>query len=59
MVGVERGKRVRIAYKPRGRNIGYKWYGFVRDGKGHEIWSGLVTKSLGVNGVLKLAGLIS
>lgn len=59
IVGVERGKRVRIAYKPRGQNIGWKWRGFVRDAKGREIWSGLVPKTLGARGLLADAGVIS
>jgi hypothetical protein len=30
-VGVERAKRVRIAFKPRGQNYGWRYFGFVRD----------------------------
>lgn len=54
--GVERGKRVRIAFKPRGENIGYHWHGFVNDGDGRCLWSGRVDKSCGVRKLLRLAG---
>lgn len=57
-VGVERGKRVRIPYKPRGHNMGYQWWGFVRDTNGRDVWSDRVVGSIGARGVLKLAGLI-
>jgi len=59
-LGVERGRRVRIPYKPArgGQNIGFKWMGFVKDESGHEIWSGYVSKGLGVPGLLRAAGLI-
>ena len=57
-VGVERGRRVRIAFKPSGKNVGYRWYGFVRNVNGNEIWSCEVCKSLGVKGLLTAAKLI-
>jgi hypothetical protein len=59
IVGVERGKRVRIAFKPRGANHGFHWWGFVRcpaDGK--RVWEGRVGKSIGARGLLKAAGVI-
>jgi hypothetical protein len=56
--GVERGKSVRIAYKPRGKNRGFHWHGFVRDAQGKTIWSEQVSKSAGVRGLLRYAGLI-
>lgn len=55
-VCVERGRTVRIAFKPRGMNRGYKWNGAVYDAKGHCIWSGQVPGSLGVRGLLIEAG---
>jgi hypothetical protein len=58
-VGVERGKMVRIAFKPRGKNRGWKWHGFVRDPKTNKtIWGGEVGKSLGARGLLRAAGLL-
>lgn len=56
--GVERGKRVRIAYKPRGENIGYHWRGFVNDKDGRCVWSGRVDKSCGVRTLLRFAGVV-
>lgn len=56
IVGVERGRPVRIAFKPRGQNRGYTWHGFVRDAGGKRIWEGEVVKTLGVRGLLKRAG---
>lgn len=54
-VSVQRGKSVRIAFKPRGQNRGWHWHGSVyREGK--CVWSGRVPKSLGVRGLLKEAG---
>lgn len=57
-VGVDRGKAVRIAFKPRGQNRGYWWWGFVRDERGRDVWSARVSKNLGVRGLLRRAGLI-
>ena len=57
-VGIERGKRVRIAFKPRGENIGYWWNGLVRDARGRDVWYGRVNKSNGVRGLLRFAGLL-
>lgn len=55
-VSVSAGKRVRIAFKPRGKNIGFHWVGrVVRKGAG-EIWySPDVGKSAGVKGLLEKA----
>lgn len=59
-VGVERGKKKRIAFKPRGPGAyGYEWHGFVRDERGRDIWSGRVGKSLGTRGLLRAAGLLT
>lgn len=61
VVGVEPGKRVRIAYKPRGKGAyGYQWLGFVRsadDGK-RVYWRDDVPGSLGVRGLLTDAGVL-
>ena len=57
--GIERGKVVRIAFKPRGQNKGFHWTGFVRSASGKTIWSGRVGKSNGIRGLLKAAGLVS
>lgn len=57
-VGVVKGKRVRIAYKPRGKNVGFWWHGEVRDSSGGCVWTARVTKSAGVRGILRAAGLI-
>lgn len=57
--GVERGKRVKIAFKPRGENWGWKWVGFVRDDKGGSLDSpGYVSKGTGLAYLLEYAGLI-
>lgn len=54
-----RGKSVRIAFKPRGQNRGYHWYGTVRDENGRTIWSDAnVGKSTGVQRCLEWAGLV-
>lgn len=57
LVGVERGKPVRIAFKPKGQNLGYTWWGFVRTPEGKRIWEGEVGKSLGARGLLLAAGI--
>jgi hypothetical protein len=57
-VGVERAKRVRIAFKPRGQNWGWRYYGFVNDATGKCVAGDTVPGSLGVRGLLKLAGLL-
>ena len=51
-VGVSRGKSVRIAFKPRGQNRGFKYSGYVRDANARELWSGDVGGSLGARGIL-------
>jgi hypothetical protein len=57
-LGVERDKQVRIPYKPRGKNRGWTYYGFVRDAKGTTLWGGTVPKSTGARALLRAAGLI-
>lgn len=57
VVGVERGRAARIAFKPRGRNLGWHWCGFVRNAAGRQLWSGRVGKSVGVRGLLQYAGI--
>lgn len=61
MVSVRTGKRVRIAYKPRGPGAyGYRWIGRVHamdDGK-RVHWEDDVGGSVGVRGLLKYAGVL-
>jgi hypothetical protein len=57
-VGIERDKMVRIAYKPRGQNRGWRYYGWVNDAAGKRVMGDTVPGSLGVRGLLKLAKLI-
>ena len=57
-VGVERTKAVRIPYKPRGQNRGWRHAGFVNDERGTCLWSGDVAGSQGVRGLLRVAGLL-
>ena len=54
---IRRGKRVKIAYKPRGHNIGHRWEGRVYEGE-KMLFLGLVRQSLGCRGLLKLAGVL-
>lgn len=56
-VSISRGKPVRIPYKPRGQNRGWKWNGSVYS-EGKQIWHGDVPGSLGVRGVLIDAGVL-
>ncbi len=57
-VGIERGKRVRIAFKPRNNGgWGFHYYGFVRE-DGREVWSDRVGGTLGAKGLLEDAGII-
>lgn len=57
-VARERGSRpIRIMYKPRGENIGYHWFGAVRDNRGRDLWTGRVLKSTGPLTMLHDAGL--
>lgn len=59
-VSVKRGNSVRIPYKPRGKNRGWRWYGAVyRIGanSGH-VWEDRVPGSIGVRGLLIEAGVI-
>lgn len=58
-VGVERGKAVRIAQKPRGENIGHKYWGFVVSASdGREVWRGDVPGTLGARGLLWSSGVL-
>jgi hypothetical protein len=54
-VSVRRGRSVRIAYKPRGQNRGWHWHGTVY-ADGRQLWADRVTKSIGVRGLLRCAG---
>jgi hypothetical protein len=56
--GVERGRSVRIAFKPRGENRGFHWHGFVRDEQGKTLVGDRVAKSTGLAHLLELAGLV-
>lgn len=67
-VSIRRGERRLIAYKPRGKNVGWQWIGGVqRDERGPDddgarwryIWDGEVAKSTGARGILLAAGLTS
>lgn len=60
-VCVTRGRSVRIPYKPRGQNRGWKWNASVyRIGTNHgRVWSGSVEKSLGCRGILLEAGVLT
>jgi len=58
IVGITRGERVRIPYRPRGKNIGYKWYGVVREkATGKEVFSDRFPKSTGAVSLIHYAGL--
>lgn len=61
-VAVEKGKRIRIPYKPRGHNIGWQWHGTVRltetNGRLRIVFCDRVNGSCGVRGLLRSAGLI-
>lgn len=58
-VRVGRGRSVRIPYKPRGHNIGFRWYAEVYSVDPHaKVWDGEVGKSLGVRGILIDAGIV-
>jgi hypothetical protein len=57
-VSVEKDKRVRIPYQPRPHNYGWTYVGSVRDAAGKYLASDKVAGSIGVRGLLKLAGLI-
>jgi hypothetical protein len=58
-VGVEKTKMVRIPYKPRGQNRGWQWVGFVNDANGKRIADADVNGSIGVRGLLIMAGLLN
>jgi len=58
-VGVAQGKKVRIAFKPRGPGAyGYRWHGYVRTEQGRDLWSAEVPGSLGARGILADARVI-
>jgi hypothetical protein len=48
-------KRYRIAFSAK---MGRKWFGFVRDAGGRDMWTGEVSGSIGAAGLLLAAGLI-
>ena len=54
-VGVRRGQRKRIAFKPRDQMWGFHWIGWVLAPDG-ESWSERVPKSCGVQGLLDYSG---
>jgi hypothetical protein len=56
MCVVEMGRRVRIPYKPIGKNIGHKWIGRVynTDDGARFTWSELIPGTLGVHGLIEL-----
>lgn len=57
-VGVDRGRAVRIAFKPRGQNIGHHYNGWVMGPDGRNLWGGRVSGSIGARGLLKRAGVV-
>lgn len=59
-VGVERGRMVRIPFKPRGQNRGWEWEGHVMDQRtARTVWCGKVSGTIGVRGLLVAAGLLA
>ena len=63
-ITLRRGQRVRIAFKPAGKNWGYRWVADVwrvdaRAGEKSNVWSGEVAKSAGVRGILLAAGIVT
>lgn len=52
-----RGRQVKVAFKPR-NFVGFKWYGYVRDENGQQLWSDECTKSTGAAKMLECAGLL-
>ena len=58
-VGVERGNRVRIPYKPRGAGAyGFQHWGLVRDAQAKPLFYDRVPGSLGIRGLLRAAGVL-
>lgn len=57
-IAVERGNRVRIAFKPRAEGFGFHWHASVRDAQSRRVWAGRCDKSTGAEGILRAAGLI-
>ena len=54
----EKGKHVRIAYKPRGENVGFHWFGSVYGPDGQRVYRARVNKSTGPYRMLLNAGVI-
>lgn len=57
-VGIQVGRAVRIAFKPRGQNIGHHYNGWVMDPDGKNIFSDRCPGSIGARGLLKRAGVV-
>jgi hypothetical protein len=58
-VSVSRGNRVRIAFKRRGENYGFKWWGAVRATDGSFRYGPVdVAKNTGLVALLESAGLV-
>ena len=67
-VALSRGRSVRIPYKPRGQNVGHKWFAHVREVKEEEgkrfpttvkrFPTLDCTKSTGAKGMLRFHGII-
>jgi hypothetical protein len=62
-VKLRRGERVRIAFKPAGKNWGHRWVADVwradtHEGEKSHVWNGEVGKSAGVRGILIAAGVV-
>ena len=49
------GMRVRIPYKPRGQNIGYRWYCNVVRENERSLYNGPCNKSTGCRGMIEYA----
>lgn len=57
-VAVVRDRLVRIPFKPRGKNRGWTYVGYVWDDNGKNLVCESVPGSIGVRGLLKRAGLL-
>lgn len=58
VVGMERKRKARLIFRPKGQNWGWSWRGFVRTPGGRELWGGMVNSSLGVRGLLVVAEIL-
>lgn len=63
-VTLRRGQRVRIAFKPAGKNWGHRWVADVwradvREDEKSNVWSGEVAKSAGVRGIMLAARVVT